>query len=551
MHLRTYTHTNLQTAQRAQYRQPHIQTLVLLLTALTLAMTSSATAAELRVSRGSVVVDGKQVFVEVDVSWRLSWHTQRNRDAAWLFVKEPANWCAGTPLAIAPDGHSTRSNRGDGPDAAFSVPADQRGVFVYRNSQTDGQTLSERGDNDWRLRLRLDLPEDVNLDEVPETVDVYGVEMVHVPRGPFSVGDPRPRAESPRHSFYEETTDSTEAPPFRITSGDAIPVCDGPGTLCYREATRAFESGRDGDFDGPIPASYPTGFDAFYLMKYPVTQGQYAAFLTDLGRCGAKERTPMGHPEYDLRGSLQFADNEYGFTATHPDRAATDLSWDDAAAFADWAALRPMTELEFEKAARGPASAAAGEFAWGSTTLVHGDTVFTARGEVASSEASGTEFVRGNADFRPSDSRTTALVGGDGHGGPFRVDVFETRVYDPPPGATRPSASPREESPFQNLREASGASYYGVHGLSGGLYERVVTATDEHGRRFRGTHGDGRLLYPAAADVDDWPGPRGEGLGMRGGSGGRPPVFMQVADRTFGSYAAYYRIGGFRAARTD
>jgi len=253
----------------------------------------------------------------------------------------------------------------------------------------------------------------------------------------------------------------------------------------------------------------------------------------------------MGHPDYSLRGSLQFAENEYGFIATRPDRAATDLSWEDAAAFADWAALRPMTELEFEKAARGPESAVAGEFAWGSTTLVHGDTVFTARGEVAPSEATGDEYVRGNADVRPSESRTTALVGGDGHGGPFRVDIFETRVYGAPAGATRQSAS------VQSLREGSGASYYGVQGLSGGLYERVVTATDKHGRRFRGTHGDGQLLYPAAANVDDWPGPRGEGLGMRGGSGGRPPVFMQIADRTFGSYAAYYRVGGFRAARTE
>lgn len=45
--------------------------------------------------------------------------------------------------------------------------------------------------------------------------------------------------------------------------------------------------------------------------------------------------------------------------------SANDLSWMDGAVLADWAALRPFTELEFEKAARGPVVPVADEFAWG------------------------------------------------------------------------------------------------------------------------------------------------------------------------------------------
>ena len=41
------------------------------------------------------------------------------------------------------------------------------------------------------------------------------------------------------------------------------------------------------------------------------------------------------------------------------------LSWMDLAAYLDWAALRPMTELEFEKICRGPNPPIAGEYVWG------------------------------------------------------------------------------------------------------------------------------------------------------------------------------------------
>ena len=39
--------------------------------------------------------------------------------------------------------------------------------------------------------------------------------------------------------------------------------------------------------------------------------------------------------------------------------------------YADWAAMRPMTELEFEKACRGTASEVANEYVWGSTSITH------------------------------------------------------------------------------------------------------------------------------------------------------------------------------------
>ena len=49
--------------------------------------------------------------------------------------------------------------------------------------------------------------------------------------------------------------------------------------------------------------------------------------------------------------------------------AMNNLSWADLAAYLDWAALRPMTELEFEKVCRGTMPRVAGEYPWGDTTI--------------------------------------------------------------------------------------------------------------------------------------------------------------------------------------
>ena len=113
----------------------------------------TAPAAELSVSDGEVVVEEGVAYVEVDVSWRLSWRNETNWDAAWLTVKAPVGR-EGVPLKLAPAGHRVVHTRTpDQPDPTFSVSDDSVGTFVYRDTQTDG-----RGPNDWTLRLRLVLP---------------------------------------------------------------------------------------------------------------------------------------------------------------------------------------------------------------------------------------------------------------------------------------------------------------------------------------------------------------------------------------------------------
>src|SRR5690606_31578628 len=46
------------------------------------------------------------------------------------------------------------------------------------------------------------------------------------------------------------------------------------------------------------------------------------------------------------------------------------LNWKDLLAYLDWAALRPMTELEYEKICRGAEPAVDDEFAWANDDVV-------------------------------------------------------------------------------------------------------------------------------------------------------------------------------------
>ena len=52
------------------------------------------------------------------------------------------------------------------------------------------------------------------------------------------------------------------------------------------------------------------------------------------------------------------------------------------------------------------------------------------------------------------------------------------------------------------LREATGSAHYGVFGMSGNLWEYVVSAGTSRGRRFVGEHGTGVLDSGAGPGLD-------------------------------------------------
>jgi formylglycine-generating enzyme required for sulfatase activity len=258
-------------------------------------------------------------------------------------------------------------------------------------------------------------------------------------------------------------------------------------------------------------------------MKYEISQGQYADFLNTLTSTQQSGRYYDGSSTY--RHFIEVQVGVYGCDANDNNTlnesndgewvACNYLSWADGAAYADWAGLRPITELEFEKVCRGAGqSASIDEYAWGNTTLERTTSSLNFIGSANETPNQG----NCNYDFCSPD-------------GPYRVGSYADA------GSSRQNA---------------GASYYGVMEMSGNLWERPVTVGNSDGRSFTGEHGDGSLDGSGDANVSNWPAPStASGAGIRGGVWRLGTAYLRVSDRYYAAYtvADRYYGRGWRGVR--
>ena len=106
-------------------------------------------------------------------------------------------------------------------------------------------------------------------------VKVFAIEMVYVAQGSFVLGSGRRENRSFTDGSFRNTG-SNNTTPFTISSEDQLRIDSSAGNLWARYAGNP-PTNSIGD-TGYLPAAYPKGYDAFYCMKYELTQSQYRDF---------------------------------------------------------------------------------------------------------------------------------------------------------------------------------------------------------------------------------------------------------------------------------
>jgi formylglycine-generating enzyme required for sulfatase activity len=388
------------------------------------------------------------VEVKFDVTWDNTYSgTDANSasfyDRAWIFVKYSVG---GAPSATVGWKHATLTSGGtitptsDGKGAIVNIGTNQTVKWYYGTDGVAGNAT---------VRVR-----------------VCAIEVVYIPTGQF------------------------------------IYNAGGAGGSTYNNYGGGSQSTVSATTNVPTGAStgWPNGYSAFWIAKYEVSQGQYSDYLNMLPDATASglysATTSNGYTITYTSG------NSYGsrYAASSANRGNNFMSWTDATTYASWCGMRPMTEMEFEKAARGGGTTAY-TYPWGNSTP--STTTYTVD--------SGTH-TKYYANYNNASGAKPINVGHYLSGDVVRTDA------------------------------ETGASPYGVTDMGGNNWEHLINCA----ATTTPANGDGTTTTPAS-----WPA-ASSGKGIRGGSWSNSSATLRVSDRTYAGWTLTDRLSyvGLRPART-
>lgn len=464
------------------------------------------------------------VEIAFTLSWDNSWRDELNWDAVWVFVKfKPVRsveaWrhlnlgsIQTLPVGLTYD---------------CGITAGQvKGVFVYRAVQGNGNVV------DRYIRLRASLAafggfSAVNIENREVYVSVSAIEMVLVPYGAYYLGD--------------------------TTANYGFTLPNAGGALCIESENTVSLSVMNGGAVN-VPVNYPKGYRGFYAMKYELTQEQYVSFLNKLDYKQQKVRVG-NNPDLLKRGDYVFGDKsrptarngitvlslEQGRAAMFvnnlnpaaPFNAGDDgqtiacnfLTPEDMLAYCDWAGLRPMSEMEFEKSCRRPypQPAVVSDFAWNNRNI-----------SKLSGESDLDAALLNTETERPNDINRNVNAG-NGFG-PVRSGSFST-------GTTN--------------QTQAGGTFWGLMEMSGNVGELCYNANVGNGFNtsvVEACHGDGTVSANGMADVSAayWPAATNlSAFAIRGGNYTSVESRLRVSDRSVLSVSAIRdSTVGFRTVRS-
>lgn len=463
-------------------------------------VTAFSSANDIQVTNVDLITAGQpagNADIRLDVSWQNSWNTSvvNNFDAAWVFVKYRTVGNVWNHVYLQNTGHTGTSSPANVIQAGrvnqglpFNVTSNPAvGVFIYRATQGSGTFTVTNVRLKWNYAAQGLLLSDI------QEIKVFALEMVLVPEGPFAAG-----SGGTEPNAFTLTTINTE---------DATVPPSGSGGF-NGSPTGGHPIGSSGDYELPAFDGFPNGFWGFFCMKYEISQQGYVDFLNTLtfdqqaNNTSVPPDSPAGtramttasenltprrairiavpglvgvQPAVygcDLNGNGIFGETNDGMDLACPDLRpeGPPISVDHIAAYLVWAGLRPMSELEFEKACRGTATPIPNEFAWGNTTINTQAYGLSAAGSRDEGIASNFSTTSGNVNY----STTGGLTNG-----PLRVGIFAAQ-----PGSTD--------------RVSAGASYWGIMELDGNVGEfvrpmRTEGTGDQYDQFLYFVHGNGDI----------------------------------------------------------
>ncbi|NBW70382.1 MAG: hypothetical protein EBR32_03075 [Bacteroidetes bacterium] len=473
------------------------------------------------------------VEVVFDITWQNSWRNDvstgmPNWDAAWIFgrfsIRGDSVW---QRMVIDDNGYTI----GTGTPANLtlkphpSISPQGIGLLLHRSEVGYG-TFTQTG-----VRFVWDY----SVDEPPSLsnfdlldIKLFAVEMVYIPGGPFYLGSgiDDPAAES----FYDSSSPTNS--PYRLET-------DAPFTI--GPSAELSVVGINSPIN--IVAGFPTGIQPFYIMKHELSQALMSGYFSTLN-AGMNSNYVFNALELaqqnDVGRTANFftqtfetfgLDTVYSYQSSRENYPVAYMSWEDAAAFADWAGLRPASELEFEKAARGFSyPAVVNEYPWGTEQIVDdGYLIYYNVGSGIDHEITGgysSNILTGNAIYSSTLANPWSL----------RVGIFATST---------------------SSRAQANASATGVLDLAGNVAERTADTKFSSGLAWFNEHGDG-ILYTNGLANQQWPGFNTQDLyvkntssvsGLRGGGILDNAALLRISDRSRARNDNTRTVeSGFRAA---